>query len=191
MFKLLVFIISTSIVIPAEEGLKSIDSKIKNHYVVDRLKAIVSGKEISSRELQAPGKRISRPIVKRQVYFKDVAPIIKKKCTSCHNPEGTGLMNFISYEDIAGRGAMFKHVIEKDLMPPWYVDPNTGPFRGDISLTLEEKALLLRWAELGFPVRKRGKRTFKKELMLFLRGIRKHKHELSPLITDNFHVLKT
>ena len=33
--------------------------------------------------------------------------------------------------------------------------------------------------------------TFQKELMLFLRGIRKHKGELSTLITDNFHIVKT
>ena len=33
--------------------------------------------------------------------------------------------------------------------------------------------------------------TFQEELMLFLRGIRKHKKELSTLITDNFHIVKT
>ena len=33
--------------------------------------------------------------------------------------------------------------------------------------------------------------TFQRELMLFLRGIRKHRGELSMLITDNFHIVKT
>lgn len=33
--------------------------------------------------------------------------------------------------------------------------------------------------------------TFQRELMLFLRGIRKHRQELSTLITDNFHIVKT
>ena len=33
--------------------------------------------------------------------------------------------------------------------------------------------------------------TFQRELMLFLRGIRKHRQELSSLITDNFHIVKT
>ena len=33
--------------------------------------------------------------------------------------------------------------------------------------------------------------TFQREWMLFLRGIRKHKQELSSLITDNFHIIKT
>ena len=34
-------------------------------------------------------------------------------------------------------------------------------------------------------------KTFQKELMLFLRGIRKYRYELSTLITDNFHVVNT
>ena len=33
--------------------------------------------------------------------------------------------------------------------------------------------------------------TFQRELMFFLRGVRKHKQELSTLITDNFHIVKT
>ena len=33
--------------------------------------------------------------------------------------------------------------------------------------------------------------TFQRELMLFLREIRKHRQELSSLITDNFHIVKT
>ena len=33
--------------------------------------------------------------------------------------------------------------------------------------------------------------TFQKELMLFLRGVRKYKPELSTLITDNFHLIET
>ena len=34
-------------------------------------------------------------------------------------------------------------------------------------------------------------KTFRKELMLFLRGVRKYKPELSTLITDNFHIIET
>lgn len=131
-------------------------SKEKNHYVTDILKTLILDKKIIPQELEAPGNLILRPMVKSKVYFKDVAPVIRKKCTNCHNPEGTGLMDFISYKDIVGRGAMFKYVIERDLMPPWYVDPNTGPFQDDISLTLKEKALLLQWIKQGFQKKKGG-----------------------------------
>ena len=57
---------------------------------------------------------------------------------------------------------MFKYVIKQDLMPPWYLDPNTGPFKEDISLTLEEKALLLKWAEDGF-LKKKNRRLWAKK----------------------------
>ncbi len=124
--------------------------KAKNHYLFDVLQNVVSGKKVIPKELSAPGCFISRPLVKEKVFYKDVAPIIYNKCTSCHNPEGTGLMNFTSYEDIVGRGAMFKYVIENDLMPPWYVDPNTGPWKDDLSLTVKEKAMLLKWVNSGF-----------------------------------------
>ncbi len=66
-------------------------------------------------------------------------------------------MDFTSYEDIAGRGAMFKYVIEENLMPPWYLDSNTGPWKNDLSLTVKEKAMLLKWADAGFPRKDKGK----------------------------------
>ncbi len=34
-------------------------------------------------------------------------------------------------------------------------------------------------------------KTFRKEIMLFMRGIRKYKQELSTLITDNFQIMGT
>ena len=139
-------------------SLMTLNSTMKNHYILDSLSALISGKKITPKELPTSGCIIPRPIIKKTVFYKDVAPIIKKKCTSCHNPLGTGPMNFISYEDISGRGAMFKYVLENDLMPPWYVAPNTGPWKNNISLTLKERAMLLKWVEMGFPKKDRSKR---------------------------------
>lgn len=61
---------------------------------------------------------------------------------------------------------MFRYVIENDLMPPWYLDPNTGPWRGDISLTGKEKATLLKWIDSTME-----KKTFlpKKSLKLLIK----------------------
>ena len=59
-------------------------------------------------------------------------------------------MNFITYEDMIGRRKMFQFMLENDLMPPWYVDPNTGPWVDDLSLSPKEKAMLLKWAYGGY-----------------------------------------
>ena len=131
-------------------SLKSV-STVKNNSVSSILNAIISGKKFTSKEAPAPGCAIIRPKIKGKVFYKDVAPIISKKCSVCHNPSGTSLIQYLNYEDVASRRSMFKYVVENDLMPPWYVDPNTGPWKNDISLTLKEKAMLLKWIDDGTP----------------------------------------
>ena len=49
---------------------------------------------------------------------------------------------------------MIKYTIENNLMPPWGVDPDTGPWENDLSLTSAEKQMLLRWLNSGLPKRK-------------------------------------
>ncbi|MCZ0931692.1 MAG: redoxin family protein [Oligoflexia bacterium] len=136
--------------------------RAKNHYVREVLDNLLRGKEIKPRELPAPGCIISRPVLPEVVYWKDVAPIVRNKCTSCHNPKGIGPMNFVRYEDVAGRGRMFEHVIRNDLMPPWYLADNLEvEYDNDLSLGIKEKALLLKWANTGF---KKGK-SFKNKTL--------------------------
>ena len=110
------------------------------------------------------------------MFYSDVAPIIRKKCTICHNPNGSGPVDYISYEDVEGRRTMFKYVIENDLMPPWQLDPNTGPWDNDNSLTSKEKAMLLKWIDDGCP-----KKSDKKDLLAINH---KKKPAISNLIPD-------
>ena len=136
--------------------------RARNHYVREVLDNLLGGKELKARELVAPGCIISRPVLPEEVYWEDVAPIIRDKCVSCHNPKGIGPMDFIRYEDIVGRGRMFSHVIREGLMPPWYLADNLElEFENDLSLGVKEKALLLKWAETGF---KKGKAFQNKSL---------------------------
>ena len=120
----------------------------KNHYLSDVLKKMVSGKPVIPKEIPAPGCIINRPFIKK-ADWSDVAPIISKKCTICHNPFSEAPINYLSYKDVAGRLAMFRYVIANDLMPPWNLDPQTGPWKKDLSLTVEEKATLLKWIDRG------------------------------------------
>ena len=117
----------------------------------DILEAIISGNNITPKEISVSSCSIKRPVIKDKVLWRDVAPIIQKKCTVCHNPYGSGLIDYTNYEDVAGRYRMFKYVIENDLMPPWPLDPNTGPWKNDLSLTPKEKLMLLKWIEDGKP----------------------------------------
>ena len=143
----------------------------KNHYVKEISDDLLKGRKIKSKKLSAPGCIITRPtLTEKIVYWKDVAPIIKNNCTVCHNPKGTGPMDFVRYEDIAGRGSMFEYVIKNDLMPPSYVADNLElEFEG--SLEMKEKAMLLKWAKTGF----QKKRSFQDKALWVKKKPRKWK----------------
>ena len=135
--------------------------KPKVNYVSDMLDNIVSGGKIIPKVIPAPGCIVSRPVVKEKVFWSDVAPIIQKKCTVCHNPSSSGSINYLSYTDVSDRGNMFKYVIENDLMPPWFVHSDMVSFKNDISLTPIEKAMLLKWASTGFKKKKKTESLLK------------------------------
>ena len=124
------------------------------------LNSLLSGQSLAP--LGLPVSSCPLPAIEEALY-EQAGPVIFKKCTTCHNPKGRGYMDFISYEDVARRGAMFEYVIKKGLMPLWHLAPDTGPWQNDLSLTAYEKALLLKWAEGGFR-RKDKKKDILREL---------------------------
>ena len=126
-------------------------NQIKSHYLKNALESIISGNIIEPKEFPSVSCSIDYPVIKNRIFWSDVSPIIAKKCSTCHNPSGTSLINYLTYEDVAGRKAMFKYVIENDLMPPWGVDPNTGPWKNDLSLTSKEKTMIIKWIDDGVP----------------------------------------
>ena len=121
------------------------------------LENLLSGGEIVSKKEPVALCSIFHPVIKENVFYEDVASVVLRKCSICHNPKGVGPMDFVSYGDISGRGKMFNYVIENDFMPPWQLDPGTGPWRNDLSLTVMEKALLLKWANTGFKRKNKNK----------------------------------
>ena len=121
----------------------------QHNYLEDVLKSMVADNPIAPKTIVAPGHIIKRPVIKEKIFWNNVMPIIKKKCVICHNPSGSGPIDYLYHEDIIGRQAMFRYVIENDLMPPWNLDPNTGPWEHDFSLTVREKAILLKWIDSG------------------------------------------
>ena len=55
-------------------------------------------------------------------FTKEVAPIIYKKCASCHRSGQSGLFPLITYNDITRRLKTIEYVVEKKIMPPWPAD---------------------------------------------------------------------
>jgi peroxiredoxin len=84
-------------------------------------------------------------------YANDIAPLLAKKCVSCHSPGNIGQWSMSNYNKVKSKAAMMEEVLLARRMPPWDADPHYGKFSNDRSLTAAEKRVLLRWIESGVP----------------------------------------
>jgi hypothetical protein len=87
-------------------------------------------------------------------YEHDVAPVLIEKCLSCHAKESRFTPFFDSYESVQRWAAMIRETILTERMPPFSADTLYGKFRNDISLTPDEKRMLVTWIDQG--MEKRG-----------------------------------
>ena len=84
-------------------------------------------------------------------YANDIAPIIKDKCATCHQPGGIGPMAFNAYEQVKGFSPMIREVIRTQRMPPYLADQTVGHFKDDDRLSPEQIKTLVHWIEAGAP----------------------------------------
>jgi hypothetical protein len=81
--------------------------------------------------------------------FVEIAPIIHEHCTNCHNPNGAGPFNLISYHDVFQRAKMIAAVTRTGFMPPWPADTNYSHFAGEKKLSKADIELLQKWVQEG------------------------------------------
>ena len=90
-------------------------------------------------------------------YHRDIAPILERSCQNCHRPESVAPMSLLTYEDVRPWARSIKYrtgrVGKPDVMPPWYIEKDVGiqDYKGDISLSAEEIALIGAWVDDGAP----------------------------------------
>jgi len=87
-----------------------------------------------------------------QVTFtKEVAPILQQHCQVCHRPDTFAPMSLLTYEEARPWAKSIKQKVVAREMPPWYIDKNVGihNFKNDVSLTDQEIATLVKWADSG------------------------------------------
>src|SRR3954463_3324722 len=84
-------------------------------------------------------------------FTRDVAPILQKACQNCHRPGSVAPMSLLTYEDARPWARSIKQRVSNREMPPWYIDRTVGvqKFRDDPSLTDNEIATIVKWADAG------------------------------------------
>ena len=84
-------------------------------------------------------------------YTKDIAPIVYKKCATCHRPGEIGPFALTNYEEVRSYGETIKYVTEIKYMPPWKADPGYKHYLEENYLTDEQIVLIGQWVDAGMP----------------------------------------
>jgi peroxiredoxin len=118
---------------------------------------LVAGRAVAFTQSSAKGGVIAFPERARakgftQIsYAGQVAPIVKAKCATCHQPGGIGPMPLNTYEQVKGFSPMIREVIRTGRMPPYMADQTVGHFKDDDRLSPDQIKTLVHWIEAGAP----------------------------------------
>jgi hypothetical protein len=126
------------------------------NYLEDALAKFLAGEEIATKRTQVAGCLIrfeSNPLPPDdpKFYAQQVAPILQRKCVSCHSAGNIGPFAMSSYKKVKGWSDTMREMLLTKRMPPWHADPHYGVFREDRSLTTEELKTLVSWIDAGAP----------------------------------------
>lgn len=87
-------------------------------------------------------------------WHADVAPIVTRRCVTCHVEGGIAPFSLRSYERARPFAAQIASAVEAGRMPPYLAEATPEctprhPYANDPRLTIEEKAVLRAWADTG------------------------------------------
>jgi hypothetical protein len=84
-------------------------------------------------------------------FHRDIAPILQKRCQTCHRPGEIAPMPLLSYKDVRPWAKAIRQAVLLKKMPPWFAESSSAPLVDDPRLSAEEMALIDRWTRSGSP----------------------------------------
>ena len=125
----------------------------RSHDLVNALEALLAGREVARPLVEAVGCPIERPtalaVDTGVTYNRDIAPILDRRCVSCHRPGQIGPFSLQTYREASRRASAIAEAVEERRMPPWHADPRFGKFANEARLTDREKGLIRNWVRGG------------------------------------------
>jgi hypothetical protein len=83
-------------------------------------------------------------------FYKDVLPILRENCQSCHRPGEIGPVSFLTYESTQPWAYAIKREVVAKSMPPQFTDRRFGHF-ANARLTDADIRTLVAWVDAGAP----------------------------------------
>jgi hypothetical protein len=121
----------------------------------EAIEAVLAGNPVARPETEAAGCRVkrARPAAAGEVtYARDAAPILNRRCLSCHRPGQIGPVSLEGYERASAWAPEIKRYVKSRRMPPWKPVSRDVAYAHDRRLPEVEIETLSRWADAGAPL---------------------------------------
>jgi hypothetical protein len=92
-----------------------------------------------------------KPVTSKYDYNKDVFPLLRDHCGSCHVQGGSAPMSLMMYNDAVPWAESIRDELTAGRMPPWPVDPTSPPVRGGGPINSRDLDMIVVWASGGTP----------------------------------------
>ena len=86
-----------------------------------------------------------------ETTWRDVQPVMERRCIQCHQKGEVAPMAFTTYQLVRPYAKAIRQAVLQKTMPPWHAAPGAHSWRNDRSLSGQEIATLVAWAEAGAP----------------------------------------
>jgi hypothetical protein len=91
-------------------------------------------------------------------YYRDIAPIIEKRCVRCHAPGGAGGYDLTRSDVVLGLAPLIQHKVVTREMPPWPPEQCCSTYKYSRALDPVELATIDTWANSGASLGDPGER---------------------------------
>lgn len=128
---------------------------VRETWLRDALDAVLTGEPVEVAKTEASGCYVEGGptlVPERAItYHSRVGRILDRNCVTCHRIGGVGPMALDSYQQAFGFRHMIRHMVEQELMPPWYASPEHGEWANDRRLSERDRRDLFAWIDAGAP----------------------------------------
>src|SRR5260370_41874772 len=76
----------------------------------------------------------SAPATSPPTFYRELLPILEKRCQSCHRAGGIPPMPFEGYEETRPFAGAIARATQDKSLPQWFADPQVGQFSNEPSL---------------------------------------------------------
>src|SRR5262245_55831122 len=92
-----------------------------------------------------------KPVTSKYDFNRDVFPLLRDHCGSCHVDGGPAPMSLMTYKNAMPWAEAIRDEITSGRMPPWPVDATSPSIRGGHPITSRELNMIVVWASGGTP----------------------------------------